>query len=214
MSKFLTTSAAITEIEAIIKNASSTVVLISPYLKIPNNLFQTLQYADSMNKNIVIIYGKKRQLDNDVASSLGKLKNLKLRFLNNLHAKCYFNESHMVITSLNLYDYSQDNKEMGILLSRKDDTETFEQAIKEYCELTRNSKLVNVRTDRVKRGLSITARIVGQGIEALMADDSGSGASSNIKRTRKCKSCGKAISYERWKTKCPSCWRKAENKRG
>ena len=38
-------------------------------------------------------------------------------FLPNLHAKCYFNEDRMIITSMNMYEFSEKhNREMGVLL--------------------------------------------------------------------------------------------------
>ena len=62
---------------------------------------------------ISVVYGK-NQLEPDTFKKLTELKNAKLYYLNNLDAKCYFNEKSMVITSLNLYDFSeQNNREMG-----------------------------------------------------------------------------------------------------
>ena len=49
-------------------------------------------------------------------------------FLKNLHAKCYLNEAEALLTSMNLYKFSQENNdEMGILVSREDDEELYEQ---------------------------------------------------------------------------------------
>ena len=42
-----------------------------------------------------------------------------LFFSENLHAKCYFNDTKMIITSMNFYDFSMmNNKEMGILIDK------------------------------------------------------------------------------------------------
>ena len=50
----------------------------------------------------------------------------------NLHAKCYINEESMVITSMNMYEYSENNNwEMGILIRKQDDAKVFEEAIRE-----------------------------------------------------------------------------------
>jgi hypothetical protein len=44
-----------------------------------------------------------------------------LYFLPNLHAKCYFNEDRMVITSMNMYEFSEKhNREMGVLLEARE----------------------------------------------------------------------------------------------
>lgn len=42
------------------------------------------------------------------------IPNLSLYTLKNLHAKCYLNEKRLVIASLNLYDASENNWEMGV----------------------------------------------------------------------------------------------------
>ena len=51
-----------------------------------------------------------------------ELKHLGLYFCENLHAKCYFNENLMVITSMNLHEFSQtNNREMGVLIKREEE---------------------------------------------------------------------------------------------
>ena len=62
-------------------------------------------------------------------SQLEQLDNLSLRFLNKLHAKCFFNEDNMVITSMNLYDFSEQNIEMGVLINKQDEAELFNAAV-------------------------------------------------------------------------------------
>ncbi|MDX2413563.1 MAG: hypothetical protein QNK33_00095 [Bacteroidales bacterium] len=55
-------------------------------------------------------------------------------FHEDLHAKCYVNDNSMIITSLNLYEFSMaNNKEMGIFLVKDDpnDREVFNEAYKE-----------------------------------------------------------------------------------
>ncbi len=128
MAKFLNTSKASAEIEEIISKTKSKVVLISPYIKIPELLLARLKWIDGKGIKIVVVC-RKGDLKPDVRSDLKQLKNLELRFDDNLHAKCFYNEESMVIGSLNLYDYSQqNNREMGILLSLKDDHNVFNEA--------------------------------------------------------------------------------------
>ncbi len=132
MAKFVTTTGTTSAIEDIINTADSKVVLISPYIKIAGRLFQNLVAADQRGVRTKIVYGKKRQLDPDVEKQLRQLKHVEVSFLDNLHAKCYFNDKSMVITSLNLYDFSeQNNREMGVLITKQDDTELFEEARRE-----------------------------------------------------------------------------------
>ena len=46
------------------------------------------------------------------------MTSIKTSVRKNLHAKCYLNEKEALLTSMNLYEYSQEhNDEMGILVS-------------------------------------------------------------------------------------------------
>jgi hypothetical protein len=141
MAKFLTTRQTTSELEGIIINARNELVLISPYIKIADNLFPSLQQADRKNVSITIVYGK-QELDNNVRKQLSQLEHLTLRFLEKLHAKCYYNETKMIISSLNLYDFSENNFEMGILLRAGDDDEAYANA-KEHAE-----SLIHTSLDR------------------------------------------------------------------
>ena len=120
MAKFLTTRQTTSELESIINNARNALVLISPYIKIADNLFPSLQQADRKNIRITIVYGK-QELDENVQKQLSQLEHLTLLFLEKLHAKCYYNKTKMIISSLNLYDFSEGNFEMGILLDAQYD---------------------------------------------------------------------------------------------
>ncbi len=107
MAKFLTTRGTSSNLENIINAAERRLVLISPYVRIPETLFPCLKAADKKNVKITLVYGKKGGLSDDLIGQLKQLVNLSLYFDRNLHAKCYFNETSMVITSMNLYDYSE-----------------------------------------------------------------------------------------------------------
>ena len=132
MARFLTTRATALELERIINTAQNAVVLMSPYIKVPDSLFQNLKAADQKGVRTKIVYGKKRQLGTGVEKQLAQLKHVELLFLENLHAKCYFNEHSLVITSLNLYDFSeQNNREMGVLITKEDDEVAFSDALSE-----------------------------------------------------------------------------------
>jgi len=76
-------------------------------------------------------------------SFLEELKYVRLYFSKNLHAKCYLNESKMIIASMNLYEFSQqNNKEMGILIDRsnEDDKKVYDDAEKEIESIIHNSE--------------------------------------------------------------------------
>lgn len=131
MPQFLTTSGTSHLIEDIIIKAKSELVLITPYLKLSRILFERLTEANHRGVRIRLVYGKS-ELHANERRQLDALTNIELLFLGNLHAKCYFNESTLIVSSMNLYEFSEkNNREMGIVLTRRDDEECFADALAE-----------------------------------------------------------------------------------
>jgi hypothetical protein len=131
MAKFLTTAAVILGVENIIENANKKLVLISPFVQISKILLERLQQASQRGVEIILIYGK-GELKTTEKKQFETIENLTLYFYENLHAKCYFNEKEMVITSMNLYEFSEKhNREMGVLIKKTEDKELFEDTVKE-----------------------------------------------------------------------------------
>jgi hypothetical protein len=61
-----------------------------------------------------------------------EIQDLKVYEKSNLHAKCYLNEDRAIICSMNLYDYSQQNNiEMGILITKEQDKDAYNELIEE-----------------------------------------------------------------------------------
>ena len=80
-----------------------------------------------------------------------KLDYVRVSFCKNLHAKCYINESECIISSLNLYEFSQvNNNEMGILVRKYEDNEVFKDAYEEAQRIIRISDEVRITLDEVK----------------------------------------------------------------
>jgi len=133
MAKFLNTRKAVSEIEDLIRNADSRLILVSPYLKISRSFRELLTYRNNSDKITTIIFGK-QELNPEEIKFLQGLKFISLKYNQDLHAKCYVNDNTMIITSLNLYEFSMsNNKEMGVLIDRNDpaDTQLFDDALKE-----------------------------------------------------------------------------------
>jgi ssDNA-binding Zn-finger/Zn-ribbon topoisomerase 1 len=85
-----------------------------------------------LGKNIIIIYGKEKRLDDKLVSELQTFKNVFLFFCETLHAKCYINESGLVITSMNLHQFSEiNNYEMGVYFNSQEDSVLFQEAYQE-----------------------------------------------------------------------------------
>jgi hypothetical protein len=116
MAEFLTTHGTAFQIENVIAGARNRLTLVSPFLKLSKTLAERLQDAARRGVKITIVFGKE-ELEHDQELLLAGLAAARLYFLPNLHAKCYFNEDHMVITSMNMYEFSEKhNREMGVLL--------------------------------------------------------------------------------------------------
>lgn len=131
MAEFLTTYATSHSIEKIIKGAIRTLVLVSPYLQLSKTFFERLKDASARGVSIKLIYGKD-ELKDDQKKLLAELKGLELYYFENLHAKCFMNENTMVITSMNMYDFSEkNNREMGVLIERSKDIQVFKDAVDE-----------------------------------------------------------------------------------
>ncbi|MBI2836481.1 MAG: hypothetical protein HYX85_02165 [Chloroflexi bacterium] len=165
MAQFLDTSGISFEIENIVKNARNELVLISPYLRLSKTLFERLKDTERNGvKNIILIYGKD-ELRPDEKSQLRRLKNLSLRFFVNLHAKCYYNQDSMVITSMNMHEFSEkNNREMGILIRKEgSDSEVFSAAKKEAESILAHSRLdekENVFVETFKKAAKSIAEAV------------------------------------------------------
>lgn len=128
MAEFLRTSGISHYIEEIIIKAQEKLIIVSPYLKLSENLFERLKEKDSENIEVIFVYGK-NELNEYEKRKLNSLKNLSLYFYRNLHAKCYYNESKMLITSMNLHEFSEkNNREMGVLIDKINDSGIFEEA--------------------------------------------------------------------------------------
>ena len=143
MAKFLTTTSISAELENLIKSATEEITLISPYLKVNQRLQDFIRDADLRRVRVTVIYGK-RDIQNAEREWMSRLTvPYETWFVPNLHAKCYLNENMAIITSMNLYEFSQQNNdEMGIYVTKEDDLELYQQIKDEAQRLRRTATLV------------------------------------------------------------------------
>ena len=74
-----------------------------------------------------LYYGKNDLQPEQRTSGSTRWTSVRTSFRENLHAKCYLNENEALVTSMNLYEFSQQNNdEMGILVSKHDDPALYE----------------------------------------------------------------------------------------
>lgn len=142
MAKFLNTRKAAAEIHDLIENAGQKLILISPYLKLSKDFRELLTHRNNQEKTTTIVFGK-QELNPDEMKFLQGLRLVILKYYEDLHAKCYVNDDKMIITSMNLYEFSMaNNKEMGVLINKNDptDLQLFEDALKEVSTISENSE--------------------------------------------------------------------------
>ena len=122
MAEFLTTADVNARLEKIIENAKKELVLISPYLKVHDRLKQSIEVSSRSGVKVQIVYREEKQKQ-EVSAWLESLTHVGIGFCKGLHAKCYLNEREALLTSMNLYEFSQQNNyEMGILVSSRSET--------------------------------------------------------------------------------------------
>ncbi len=149
MAKFLNTSATNYFLEELIKDARDRLILISPFLKLNDRIKELLVDKNRLKIDVRIVYGKSELLPEEI-NWLKELSYIRTSFCKNLHAKCYMNEELCIVTSLNLYEFSQiNNNEMGILIRRADDVDLYKDAYEEAQRIIRISEEVRISLERV-----------------------------------------------------------------
>ena len=150
MAKFLNTSATNYYLEELIKGARERLILISPFLKFNNRVKELLEDKDRMKLDVRLVYGK-TELAPKETNWLRSLEFVRTSFCQHLHAKCYISDEAAIITSMNLYDFSQvNNNEMGVFLRREDDQELYRDTLEEANRLIRVSEQVRLSAEQIE----------------------------------------------------------------
>jgi phosphatidylserine/phosphatidylglycerophosphate/cardiolipin synthase-like enzyme len=119
------------EIEEILDSAEKYLILVSPYLKLNQRLKVRLSDAFKKVDNVYLIYRENELKDRELLW-LESFKNLKLFPIKNLHAKIYLNQDFALISSMNLYEYSQiNNHEIGVKFEFREDQKEYKDTLNE-----------------------------------------------------------------------------------
>ena len=149
MAKFLNTTGVSYHLEELIKGTKDRLILISPYLQFTDRIKEHLSNLNIQKRDIRIVYREnKLQLEenNWLESQIG----IRTSLCKNLHAKCYINENEAIITSMNLYEFSQqNNNEMGIYISKIQDPDLYNSAYEEVQRLLTISEEIRVTVKKV-----------------------------------------------------------------
>ena len=140
MVAFLTTTSISAKLEDLIKDAREEITLISPYLKVNQRLQGFIRDADLRRVRLTVIYGKRDMQDAEREWVSRLATPAETWFVPNLHAKCYLSEDAAIITSMNLYEFSQQNNdEMGIYVSRSQEPALYQEIKEEALRLRRTA---------------------------------------------------------------------------
>ena len=132
--KFITTKEITFRLEQLIKKAKFEIILIAPYIKLDYGIKELL--AEKRRDGVSILFICRTD---DLKEPLGHYSTL-IKNKKNLHAKCYFSENEAVISSLNLYDFSQiNNDEMGFYVNKSSNAVLYADISKEVRRLVNNS---------------------------------------------------------------------------
>ena len=126
MATFLTGNDLNAQLENLFEYAGEYIILISPYIKLHDRYASALKVKkDNPNLKIIVVFGKN---EDDFSKSMKQedfnffkdFPNIEIRYEKRLHAKYYANESSAILTSMNLYNFSQDNNiEAAVFTNRK-----------------------------------------------------------------------------------------------
>ena len=197
MAEFLTTTKISARLEDIIGEAEKELVLVSPYVQFSANLIDRLKDADEKGVRIILIY--RDELSPKEREKLDTLKNLSLYCHPNLHAKCYYNEKQLIITSMNLYDFSEKrNREMGVLVQTEEDDGIYSKAAGEVRSI--------LRSEHIKRESRGRFAAMGKALVGVV-----NGLVGDVESTSKkgsCIRCGRVMEFNPKAPYCEECYSK------
>lgn len=149
MAKFLNTTGVSYHLEELIKGTKDRLVLISPYLQFSERIKEHLRNLNTQKRDIRIVY-RENKLQPEETNWLAEQIGVRTSLCKNLHAKCYLNEAEALVTSMNLYEFSQvNNNEMGIHISKTQDPELYAAVSEEAQRLLTISTEIRVTVQQV-----------------------------------------------------------------
>ncbi|WP_194766301.1 phospholipase D family protein [Tamlana sp. I1] len=119
------------EIEQLLNSTEHYLILVTPYLKLNQRLRVRLSDAFKRTESVFILH-REKQLNYNDSKWLKSFDNINIFSVKNLHSKIYINEEVALISSMNLYEYSQiNNHEIGVKIESVDDREYYKNTLNE-----------------------------------------------------------------------------------
>ncbi|CAG5083798.1 phospholipase D-like domain-containing protein [Parvicella tangerina] len=159
MAKFLRNKGLVQKITDVIEEANKELLILSPYYYISKEHLDGLKEASSKGVRIVLIYSK-AELKQQEVNKLSQIRNLEVRYIENLHAKCYLNEDEAIISTMNLHEFSiNHNFEMGVLFGVKQDEDNYNKVKAEIERIYKRSERRRIQDLQYGIVETITERI-------------------------------------------------------
>ncbi len=151
MAKFLNTTGVSYHLEELIKTTKDRLILISPYLQFHKRVKDHLENLNIQKRDIRIIY-RENKLQLEESNWLESQIGIRTSLCNSLHAKCYLNENEAIVTSMNLYSFSQQNNdEMGIHVTKENDADLYNDIYNEVQRLLTISEEIRVSVKKIDK---------------------------------------------------------------
>lgn len=111
----------------VINNAKKKLMLASPFIQFSEDEFYALKNALKRGVKVCIAYGKNRNIQEETDFDFEELEEdgAYVFYVDNLHAKYIMNENEAVYGSMNNYEASENNIEIGEHIYRKSSPEHF-----------------------------------------------------------------------------------------
>ena len=199
MARFLTTKGSLFEIENVIQRARRRLTIITPFVQVSDDFARRLQDADQKDIEIRLVC-RVGSLAEKQKAALAEYRNLVVYDDEKLHAKCFVNESGLVLTSLNFYEASEQNNEMGVYLDSETDRAAYEEAVREADSIVRAAgppvDFGSSRSKPKRSGKKGAGNFITRGRKAKAAPTGGN-----------CIRCGTGMDYDPKKPYCGRCFR-------
>jgi phosphatidylserine/phosphatidylglycerophosphate/cardiolipin synthase-like enzyme len=102
------------EIEKMFREERHFILILSPYLDLTDKIRTILS---SSRAEVIILYRETKKESKKIEEFKAAMPKVKFYCMQNFHAKAYITSGTLIITSLNLYEFSQiNNFELGIIL--------------------------------------------------------------------------------------------------
>ena len=161
MAEFLTTTGISYNLEELIKNSDEKLILVSPYLQIAGSLKHLIAERDLQKIDIRVVYRKDNKINAEDMNFLQELTSVKISACENLHAKCYLNENAVIIASMNLYQYSQqNNREMGIKVEKENEPELYNNIFNEVKVILKTSQQPEFSVKKIETNIPTASKKV------------------------------------------------------